>query len=667
MLENKKNVRKIRNIIISLMSILMTIVILINIKQNTTKEIEIETIATKQIENMKSAETEDFQSITTIADIQIGNGIIIPEYRPEWTIEKDENGIDKVYVEESYDDPETSQIETYKVLRVKIKGSAYKTRPIDSNVSINYASDVISTLELGDIQIFIDGENVTDRFTNKLDVTEDKTKPMKELKTGQTSTNDAEKTEITYEFVLYNFEEVTRQTGKLYKELSGNVKLKISGRGKETGTYNENVLTDKYGSSVDGEGNVTTGLSGNHSMMEIDETGTWLDITVGNEETNQNADGKMFADFIKPEFTYSSSTTVIGNGNNGDTKDVTVQFDVTDKYFKRTDLENDTNGELITVKVDQDIEANSKITKTLTKKAILVMNKETKVVTAQATDYTTSSTELKVGERYELLIRGLQQNPNDGFKYSGYVTLGFASEIIEDWSGNKNNGTTISIGLDENDGNSNEEDDVTGSGTIVDVVDPVWEVIQAFPEDGTIKIRGKDKYYSSNTLDEDKIKVLVNNAESTEITKVLSEPTYIKLDTDGNYVTTTNEEEAIGVEYILQLGNVTVSSGGYIGFVPTNADELVLNENGEAEYRIENGGNIKLEISAETLGEVLEKRDNAKIKKGILWTLAIIGIIVAVAGIAYAVYRYFTPDYMDEFEDEFEDDFEDDFFEKDGE
>ena len=35
----------------------------------------------------------------------------------------------------------------------------------------------------------------------------------------------------------------------------------------------------------------------------------------------------------------------------------------------------------------------------------------------------------------------------------------------------------------------------------------------------------------------------------------------------------------------------------------------------------------------------------------------------AVAAIAYAVYRFFTPDYLDDFEDDFEDEFDDDFFE----
>jgi len=42
----------------------------------------------------------------------------------------------------------------------------------------------------------------------------------------------------------------------------------------------------------------------------------------------------------------------------------------------------------------------------------------------------------------------------------------------------------------------------------------------------------------------------------------------------------------------------------------------------------------------------------------------IVGVIVLIAGIALAVYKYLTPDYLDDF-DEFDDDFDDDFFEAD--
>jgi hypothetical protein len=56
------------------------------------------------------------------------------------------------------------------------------------------------------------------------------------------------------------------------------------------------------------------------------------------------------------------------------------------------------------------------------------------------------------------------------------------------------------------------------------------------------------------------------------------------------------------------------------------------------------------------------KKENEKKCNTVLWVLAIIGAVAAVAGIAYAVYRYMTPDYLDDFDDEFDDDFEDDFF-----
>ena len=48
----------------------------------------------------------------------------------------------------------------------------------------------------------------------------------------------------------------------------------------------------------------------------------------------------------------------------------------------------------------------------------------------------------------------------------------------------------------------------------------------------------------------------------------------------------------------------------------------------------------------------------------IVWILAIVGAIVAVAAIAYAVYRYFNAEAAEEeLEDDFDEDFDDDFFE----
>ena len=70
-------------------------------------------------------------------------------------------------------------------------------------------------------------------------------------------------------------------------------------------------------------------------------------------------------------------------------------------------------------------------------------------------------------------------------------------------------------------------------------------------------------------------------------------------------------------------------------------------------------------VNMSRLNELLHRREeDEKRKNCILWALAIIGAIAAVAAIAYGVYRFFTPDYLEDFEDDFDDDdFDDDFFE----
>jgi hypothetical protein len=62
--------------------------------------------------------------------------------------------------------------------------------------------------------------------------------------------------------------------------------------------------------------------------------------------------------------------------------------------------------------------------------------------------------------------------------------------------------------------------------------------------------------------------------------------------------------------------------------------------------------------NAVKLGELLHKKEMEEKKKDncVLIILAVIGAVAAVAGIAYAVYRYFTPDYLEDFDDDFDDD-----------
>ena len=69
----------------------------------------------------------------------------------------------------------------------------------------------------------------------------------------------------------------------------------------------------------------------------------------------------------------------------------------------------------------------------------------------------------------------------------------------------------------------------------------------------------------------------------------------------------------------------------------------------------------------EDLIAALQKREEEKNKNTVLWILAIVGAVAVVAGIAYAVYRFFTPDYLEDFEDDFEDDLDEYFEDEDGE
>ncbi len=55
---------------------------------------------------------------------------------------------------------------------------------------------------------------------------------------------------------------------------------------------------------------------------------------------------------------------------------------------------------------------------------------------------------------------------------------------------------------------------------------------------------------------------------------------------------------------------------------------------------------------------VKKEKDESNV---LVWILAIIGVIVVVAGIAYAVYRFVSRDCLEDFEDEFED--EEDIYE----
>lgn len=70
-------------------------------------------------------------------------------------------------------------------------------------------------------------------------------------------------------------------------------------------------------------------------------------------------------------------------------------------------------------------------------------------------------------------------------------------------------------------------------------------------------------------------------------------------------------------------------------------------------------------------GDLFHKQQEEEAKKkkshAVLWIFAIVGLVAAVATVAYALYLYFTPDYLEDFEEDFDDDFFDDEEEDDDE
>ena len=71
-------------------------------------------------------------------------------------------------------------------------------------------------------------------------------------------------------------------------------------------------------------------------------------------------------------------------------------------------------------------------------------------------------------------------------------------------------------------------------------------------------------------------------------------------------------------------------------------------------------------LNAMKLGELMSKREQEEKKHCTVVTFfAIIGAVAAVATIAYAVYKHFTPDYLEDFDEDEYDDYDDEDFDDD--
>ena len=403
--------------------------------------------------NKSSFKLSSTDTTTASGKIAVSSGrTVVPKYKPEWTVTG------------------TTIDSTNKAIKITIKGA--------TNTS-DYTSNVTTALKASDISVWIDGTELTG--VNKT------------ITTSYPTTSSS----VTHTLTIKNFEESARRAGKSYKEWSGNISLKIGGRGEATSTYSKNVLKDAYG---------------NQSMSQIDTTGTWVDVDFKDStKSSANASGKLFTDFIVPEFTYEYANTTIDQGN----KKVTIIFSIADKYFSSSTLTSDTTASNITVTVD-----GKTVTNDTTQRKKLSKTDITETIDGKANT--------KVGEKYTLELTNLDQG--GGGDYSGIVKLAFAEGTVTDKSGNKSVSKTITVGID---------DPTTGdghtSGAIVDVVSPVWKTqnlkIDKTNKKVTVDLIATDKYLtgtSNSTLTTSKIALTVdgNTNANTAITKTLSTATF---------------------------------------------------------------------------------------------------------------------------------------------
>ena len=381
-----------------------------------------------------------------------------------------------------------------------------------------YISDVTSSLSEDYIKVFIDDTDITDIVTKTIGTA---------MQTENTRTGAQDLLQV---LTLSDFEEVNRRTGKDYKEWSGNIRVEVPiGTLTDTTYGNRNASIAEDGDKID-------------SQIE-DET-----------KVDRNTTDAMFADFIKPEFTYEYSSTDI----NYEEKTLTVNFSVTDKYYLSSAIL--ANASNITVKMLDTNVVPENLTKSLRK--------------VQDITETRDGEEVKIGERYELVISGFEQAKIENGKYkeySGPVSIIFPAGIVIDKSSNQNDQKNITIGIDEPDG--------TGDAEIVDVITPYIEKIDSSvnvkAKTAQVTFRVTDKYLLNSTLTNSNIQVLVNGSVNTSITKqlistVLSEQRVV----DG-----ISTEVPYGVQYNLTLTGIDTTVNQIKIRIP---EGLITDESGNA-------------------------------------------------------------------------------------
>ena len=438
-------------------------IVSMNTTTNCGKQNEIIAYVSEQIYANKKAFKPNTNSSSTIA---FNRGTVNPKYRTEWI--KETTVVD----------------ETNKNITITLRGRT------NAEAGIDHTSNVTSTLTANDITIFIDGVEVT----SITKVVSTNTKTIANVLTGA---ND-----VLQEIVLSDFEQAMRQAGKNYKEWSGNISLKIK----------KKTLSDVYG---------------NQNLQEIDTSGEMKEFIIKDTDTNKNTNGTMFADFIKPEFTYKYSKADI----NYEEKSLTITFNAEDKYID--DANSGVQLSDITLQVyNYDENGTGKWEN----------------VNVNDPKNTLTSTKIVSGRQYSLNVITLPAGFGNKYQnHSGYISITIPEGKITDYSGNKNELKTITVGMDEPEDENNEKE-------IVDVVDPVWKIEKVVIDQDkkivTAGIVGTDKFYTENTLDLSKIQVTVDGENANSVTKEFTtqNPEILYENRDGKQV-------AYGVKYHIKLSN----------------------------------------------------------------------------------------------------------------
>ena len=259
------------------------------------------------------------------------------------------------------------------------------------------------------------------------------------------------------------------------------------------------------GKGTDYSGYVTVALNSDIVLDKAGNGNVAKTITVGVDEPTGNNKTEQVVDVVDP--VWNAKNILKSN------KKLTVDLEGTDKYFKSGSLTTDK----IKVFVDGE-DVTSKVNKKL----------------GNGTEITNNG--IKYGINYNLEITGFEQNDiisgRNYLDYSGNVKLVIDSGTLLDNYTNTNKKTTLDMGT-------------------VDFIKPrIYKIESSKSQENktaTLVFRAVDKYFDSENITEEKIKVYIDGEETNTVGKTLTK--------EPLYEIRNNEQVQYGEKYTLVLSN----------------------------------------------------------------------------------------------------------------